>query len=170
MPPDPALQPTSPNLLAETWLDGSIILPRFLPQEEIMKLHRGRLVDHVHLRVSNLEVSKSFYRAILAALDLPDVVQEGPGFFFADELFVDEASDYITRVHLAFQASSRDAVHAFYDAALAAGGGDNGPPGERAYHPGYYAAFALDPDGNNIEGVFHGPSNRSAPSVVIEPK
>lgn len=80
------------------------------------------------------------------------------------------ATDYITRVHLAFQAHDRKLVHAFYDAALAAGGRDNGPPGERAYHPGYYAAFALDPDGNNIEAVFHGPSDRNAPSVVITPR
>jgi predicted lactoylglutathione lyase len=60
-------------------------------------------------------------------------------------------------------------VDAFYEAALAAGGEDNGPPGERDYHPGYYAAFVTDPDGNNIEAVFHGPSKRSAASVVIEP-
>jgi hypothetical protein len=53
---------------------------------------------------------------------------------------------------------------------LAHGGRDNGGPGERPYHPGYYGAFAFDPDGNNIETVFHGPSERSAESVVIRPK
>lgn len=58
-------------------------------------------------------------------------------------------------------------VDAFYHAALAAGGKDNGAPGERPYHPGYYAAFVLDPDGNNIEAVFHGAAKRSAPSVQI---
>ena len=71
------------------------------------------------------------------------------------------------RVHLAFQAQSRDMVHAFYEAALAHGGQDNGAPGERIYHPGYYAAFVLDPDGNNIEAVFHGDAKRSAPSVKV---
>ena len=70
-------------------------------------------------------------------------------------------------MHLAFQAADQDAVQRFYDAALAAGGRDNGVPGERSYHPGYYAAYVLDPDGNNIEAVYHGPSERSAPSVVF---
>jgi lactoylglutathione lyase len=54
-----------------------------------------------------------------------------------------------------------------YEVGLAAGGKDNGAPGERTYHPGYYAAFLLDPDGNNIEVVFHGPSHRSSDSVKI---
>ncbi|TIT57433.1 MAG: VOC family protein, partial [Mesorhizobium sp.] len=58
-------------------------------------------------------------------------------------------------------------VDAFHKAGLAAGGTDNGAPGERPYHPGYYAAFVLDPDGNNIEAVHHGPANRSAASVKI---
>jgi len=58
-------------------------------------------------------------------------------------------------------------VHRFHAAVLAAGGRDNGAPGERSYHPGYYAAFALDPDGNNVEAVHHGSIRRSAPSVVI---
>ena len=71
------------------------------------------------------------------------------------------------RHHLAFQAQDRAMVDAFYKAALAHGGKDNGAPGERAYHPGYYAAFVLDPDGNNIEAVFHGDAQRSAASVKI---
>jgi catechol 2,3-dioxygenase-like lactoylglutathione lyase family enzyme len=58
-------------------------------------------------------------------------------------------------------------VEAFYQAALAHGGTDNGAPGERPYHPGYYAAFVLDPDGNNIEAVFHGEARRSAESVRV---
>ena len=58
-------------------------------------------------------------------------------------------------------------VDAFHRAALAHGGRDNGAPGERSYHPGYYAAFALDPDGNNIEAVVHGAHQRSASSVLI---
>jgi len=71
------------------------------------------------------------------------------------------------RHHLAFQAQDRAAVDAFYKAALAHGGKDNGAPGERPYHPGYYAAFVLDPDGNNIEAVHHGEAVRSSPSACI---
>jgi catechol 2,3-dioxygenase-like lactoylglutathione lyase family enzyme len=71
------------------------------------------------------------------------------------------------RHHLAFQAKDRTMVDAFHKAALAHGGRDNGAPGERSYHPGYYAAFVLDPDGNNIEAVFHGEAERSADSVPI---
>lgn len=134
-----------------------------------MEFHRGRLIDHVHLRVSDLEASKRFYRAIFDALGQPDVLREGPGFFCADELFVDAADGYVTRVHLAFQAPDPEAVRAFHAAALRAGGRDNGPPSERSYHPGYYAAFVLDPDGNNVEAVYHGPCVRSAASVVIKP-
>ena len=135
-----------------------------------MEFHRGRLFDHVHLRVSDLTASKRFYRAVVAALGWPDIVQEGPDFFYADELVVEAAGEYVSRVHLAFQAPDQATVQAFYQAALAAGGRGHGPPGERAYHPGYYAAFVLDPDGNNIEAVCHGPHHRSAPSVVIRAK
>ena len=134
-----------------------------------MQYHRGRLIDHVHLRVSDVEASKRFYRAVFASLGLPDVLVEGNGFFYADELFVDKADGSVSRVHLAFQAPDRDVVKAFHQAALSAGGRDNGAPGERSYHPGYYAAFVLDPDGNNIEAVFHGPLTRSAQSVVLTP-
>jgi len=125
------------------------------------------MFDHVHLRVVDVEASKVFYRAVLEAVGLKGVLTEGPGFFTADELFVDKADGPTTHVHLAFQAANREIVKTFYNAALAAGGKDNGEPGERSYHPGYYAAFVLDPDGNNIEAVFHGPSERSAPSVVF---
>jgi catechol 2,3-dioxygenase-like lactoylglutathione lyase family enzyme len=70
-------------------------------------------------------------------------------------------------LHLALQADSQEVVDRFHAAALAAGAIDNGAPGERDYHPGYYAAYALDPDGNNVEAVYHGPAERSAPSVVF---
>ena len=69
--------------------------------------------------------------------------------------------------HLAFQAKDRAAVEACYKAGLAAGGADNGAPGERPYHPGYYAAFLIDPDGNNIEAMLHGEAERSAESVTV---
>ncbi|KKB06862.1 lactoylglutathione lyase [Devosia geojensis] len=131
-----------------------------------MEFHQGRLLDHVHLRVADVERSKRFYRAVLETLGL-GITYEFEGAFAADELFVDKADDYVTRVHLAFQAADHDAVRRFHEAALANGGTDNGAPGERPYHPGYYAAFALDPDGNNIEAVHHGPATRSAASVVI---
>mgnify|MGYP006193736421 CR=1 FL=1 len=71
------------------------------------------------------------------------------------------------RHHLAFQARDSATVDAFHTAAIAAGGTDNGAPGERPYHPGYYGAFVLDPDGNNIEVVYHGPANYSADSVKV---
>lgn len=132
-----------------------------------MEYHLGRLIDHVHLVVSNLEASKAFYRAVLQSLGR-DLSGEGDGYFFADELFV-TAGGNLSHVHLAFQTGSRDDVHRFYDAALAAGGTDHGAPGERHYHPGYYAAFVLDPDGNNIEAVHHGPARRSAPEVIVTP-
>jgi catechol 2,3-dioxygenase-like lactoylglutathione lyase family enzyme len=132
-----------------------------------MQVHRGRLIDHVHLRVSDVAASKRFYRAVLGAIGLQDSLVEGDGFFYADELFVDKADGPVSYMHLAFQAPDQGVVQAFHRAALSAGGRDNGAPGERSYHPGYYAAFVLDPDGNNIEAVFHGPFTRSAPSVVI---
>lgn len=97
----------------------------------------------------------------------------GAGFFWADELFVSTpespaAQGALTgRHHLAFQAKDRATVDAFHRAGLLHGGRDNGGPGERPYHSGYYAAFALDPDGNNIEAVYHGEARRSTPSVKI---
>jgi catechol 2,3-dioxygenase-like lactoylglutathione lyase family enzyme len=133
-----------------------------------MTWHLGRLIDHVHLRVADLDASKRFYRAALEAVGRLDAWKESADHFNADELWVDRADGPVSRVHLAFQAANRAQVDAFHRAALAAGGRDNGAPGERAYHPGYYGAFVLDPDGNNIEAVFHGPSTRSAGSVEVE--
>jgi catechol 2,3-dioxygenase-like lactoylglutathione lyase family enzyme len=135
---------------------------------EEMRFHQGRLLDHVHLRVSDLETSKRFYAAALGAVGL-EIGIEGPGFFAADELFVSADGEPTSGVHIAFQAPDQETVHRFHEAVLAAGGRDNGAPEERTYHPGYYAAYALDPDGNNIEAVYHGPSRRSAASIVIEP-
>ena len=134
------------------------------------EFHLGRMIDHVHLRVADLEASKRFYGAVLNAIGL-DVMWEGDDAFAADELFVSDDGEPTARLHLAFQAADRETVHRFHEAALAAGGRDNGAPGERAhYHPGYYSAYALDPGGNNIEAVYHGPARRSAPSVVVEPQ
>ena len=127
--------------------------------------HAGRLFDHVHLRVSDLEASRRFYEAALNSLGLE--ISGGDDWFAGDELFVSPEGEPTKGVHLAFQAADQEAVHRFYEAAIGAGGRDNGPPGERTYHPGYYSAFVLDPDGNNIEAVYHGPVERSAASVVF---
>jgi catechol 2,3-dioxygenase-like lactoylglutathione lyase family enzyme len=129
-----------------------------------MEIHRGRLIDHIHLRTHQLDAMKRFYQAVLGAVGVP--VTDGGDHFYADELWVD-VGEPASHVHLAFQAWDQDTVKRFHEAGLAAGGKDNGPPGERNYHPGYYAAFLWDPDGNNIEAVFHGPADRSAKSVVV---
>jgi lactoylglutathione lyase len=137
-----------------------------------MELHRGRLIDHVHLVVRDLAASRRFYQAVLGALGVP-LGGEGHDFFWFDELFVSTADSPAAagaltgRVHLAFQAPDREAVARFHRAGLDAGGRDHGAPGDRPYHPGYHAAFLLDPDGNNIEAVHHGPGQRSADSIVI---
>lgn len=135
-------------------------------------LHRGRLIDHLHLVVRDVEASRRFYTALLDVLGVP-IGGEGETFFWADELYVSSADSPAAlgrltgRHHLAFQARDQQTVQAWHAAGLAAGGTDNGAPGPRPYHPGYYAAFLLDPDGNNVEAVFHGPADRSADSVEI---
>jgi catechol 2,3-dioxygenase-like lactoylglutathione lyase family enzyme len=133
-----------------------------------MEFHQGRLLDHVHLRVRDLEASRRFYRAVLESLGR-ELTSESESYFAADELFVSSDGEPTAGLHVAFQAGDREAVARFHEAALAAGGTDNGRPGERDYHPGYYAAYAFDPDGNNVEAVFHGPATRSTPSVVVTP-
>lgn len=139
---------------------------------ETQEIYRGRLIDHIQLVVRDLPASRKFYSAVFEALGIP-LGGEGEDYFWADELFVssrdsEAAQGVLTgRHHLAFQARDRKMVKAFYFAALAAGGRDNGRPGERAYHPGYYGAFVLDPDGNNIEAVYHGEAKRSAPWVRV---
>jgi len=139
---------------------------------EAHELHRGRLIDHLQLVVKDYEASRRFYEAALGALDIP-IGGAGDDYFWADELFVSSehsrtALGVLTgRMHLAFQAASPDVVQRFHRAAVEAGGRDNGAPGMRPYHPGYYSAFVLDPDGNNIEAVYHGPAGRSAASVKI---
>jgi catechol 2,3-dioxygenase-like lactoylglutathione lyase family enzyme len=134
-----------------------------------MTFHRGRLIDHVHLRARDFGKTRKFYEAVCAVFGIT-AEHSGDGWLAFDELFVDgaDAETVPTHVHLAFQAKDRETVDTFHRTALAAGGTDNGAPGERPYHPGYYAAFVLDPDGNNVEAVHHGPSRRSAPSVEIE--
>ncbi len=129
-----------------------------------MEFHRGRLIDHIHLRTTDLEAAKRFYKAVFDALGIP--VQDAADHLSADEFWLD-AGDAPSHIHLAFQTPDRAMVDRFHAAALSAGGRDNGKPGERNYHPGYYGAFVLDPDGNNIEAVHHGAAKRSAASVVL---
>ncbi|MBL8568508.1 MAG: VOC family protein [Phreatobacter sp.] len=139
---------------------------------ETTELHRGRLIDHIQLVVRDLAASRRFYDAIFKALDVP-LGGEAEDYFWVDELFISTADSKAAhgrltgRHHLAFQAKDRAMVDAFHKAGLAAGAGDNGAPGLRPYHPGYYAAFLIDPDGNNIEAVYHGEHRRSAPSVKV---
>jgi catechol 2,3-dioxygenase-like lactoylglutathione lyase family enzyme len=130
------------------------------------ELHRGSLIDHIGLIVRDLAVSKTFYCARLRCTEDP-YGRLRRGDFQADELFVSTADSEVvqgelTTPHLAFEAQDRAMVDAFHRAALAHGGNDNGAQGERSYHLGYYAALVLDPDGSNIEAVFHGETDRSA--------
>ncbi len=128
------------------------------------------MLDHIGFTVTDAEKSKRFYEAALAPLGVVLIMSVGPEhsrsggtahgfgsdgkpyFWFGDNERVGEGN------HIAFAADSRAQVNAFYQAALAAGGRDNGPPGLRPqYHPNYYGAFVLDPDGMNIEAVSHYP-------------
>jgi catechol 2,3-dioxygenase-like lactoylglutathione lyase family enzyme len=117
------------------------------------------MIDHVTLRVRDLAAAKRFYATTLAPLgyaigkDYPEAVGLGAQGML-DFWLVGDAE--ARPQHLAFSAPSRAAVDAFHAAALSAGGSDNGPPGLRLdYHPHYYASFAYDPSGNNIEAVCH---------------
>lgn len=140
---------------------------------ETQRLYRGRLIDHLQLVVADFPASRRLYTALFEVLDIP-LGGEGDDFFWADELFISTADSEAAagkltgRHHLAFQARDRAMVDAWYQAGLAAGATDNGAPGERAYHPGYYAAFLLDPDGNNIEAVYHGEAKQNVDAVTVE--
>lgn len=122
------------------------------------------MIDHISLNVSDPAVSRAFYVKALAPLGYEVAAEYGPvvGLKAADaeggpsaDLWLAPAMDPAP-VHLALTAATAEQVDAFHTAALAAGGRDNGVPGERPhYHPGYYAAFVLDPDGNNLEVVCH---------------
>jgi catechol 2,3-dioxygenase-like lactoylglutathione lyase family enzyme len=136
------------------------------------------MIDHISLPVSDYARSRAFYDKVLGALgykvameiaDAPDFI--GAGYGPAD---LPEAAFWIgagrtpgpppvspVGQHIAFQAPDRPAVDAFHSAAVAAGAQDNGPPGLRPhYHPNYYAAFVLDPDGHRLEAVCHRPVDK----------
>jgi catechol 2,3-dioxygenase-like lactoylglutathione lyase family enzyme len=132
------------------------------------EFYYGRLLDHVTLKVADVEASRRFYEAALEALGRQ--IRGGTDqFFWTDELFVVRSDTPTVGMHIAFQATDRETVERFHEAALASGGTDNGTPGLREYHAAYYAAYVLDPDGNNIEAVHHGATNRSADAVIFEP-
>lgn len=122
-----------------------------------------RVIDHIGVGVRDFEQSLDFYTRTLAPLGLePVAVVEsdnraaGFGVRGRDDFWIHEGRP-VGRAHVAFESESREAVDAFHAAALEAGGRDNGAPGLRAeYSDTYYAAYVLDPNGNNIEAVFHG--------------
>ncbi|MGH8672068.1 MAG: VOC family protein [Burkholderiales bacterium] len=127
------------------------------------------MIDHTGVTVSNFEASKNFYTRALAPigytliLEVPASVtghNDAAGFGIAPkpDFWIGSGSPNVPPIHVAFRVDNRALVDAFYKAALAAGGRDNGAPGLRPYyHPSYYGAFVLDPDGHNIEAVCHGP-------------
>lgn len=120
---------------------------------------RPCLFDHVSLPVRDIARSRAFYERALKPLGVRVILSSlGSGFALGDQDFwIGEKEVAAASVHIAFAAPDRETVDAFHAAALEAGGIDNGRPGLRPhYHPGYYAAFVLDPDGNNVEAVFHG--------------
>jgi catechol 2,3-dioxygenase-like lactoylglutathione lyase family enzyme len=128
------------------------------------------ILDHVGINVSDFDRAKAFYAKTLAPLGISLVMEFGKAAGFGrggkPELWIgegkttyqtDEQLRSITPIHVCLKAKSRDEVDAFHRAALAAGGKDHGAPGLRPeYHAGYYGVFALDPDGHNVEAVFHG--------------
>lgn len=117
------------------------------------------MLDHIGLRTRDLPRLERFYEAALAPLGHTKLTAWDGGAGFgsnAPTLWLGVAEGMVSSMHLALNAKSRDEVDGFHAAALAAGARDNGAPGIRInYHPGYYAAFVIDPDGNNIEAVFH---------------
>ncbi len=116
-------------------------------------------IDHLTLPVRDLEASRLFYAAALGGLGYNEVSVEGMptwGPQRAEDFSITPGEPPPGGMHIAFAAQSREDVEAFYADGLAAGGSDNGAPGIRpVYTPGYYAAYLLDPDGNNVEAVLH---------------
>jgi predicted lactoylglutathione lyase len=116
------------------------------------------VIDHVDLRVSDFQASKTFYLTVLAPLGFPEpwLDEEQRHADWGQLSIAQDEKPLTENVHLAFVARDRAQVDEFHETAMAAGYRDNGAPGERPiYHDGYYGGFVLDPDGNNIEAVFH---------------
>lgn len=132
------------------------------------------MIDHLGIGVKDAAASKKFFVAALRPLGIGVVMEFGDAIALGTNgkpFFWISPNERLSPVHLAFAAKDRPSVDAFYAAAVAAGGKDNGPPGIRAhYHPNYYGAFVFDPDGNNIEAVCHtapgaAPARASRPAV-----
>lgn len=122
------------------------------------------MIAHTSLAVRDYKKAKSFYTKALAPLGYRNNMEYEDSAGFNDGKNTDfwiSAKDVVVPTHVAFEASSRAKVQAFYKAATGAGGTENGRPGYREYSPGYYAAFVLDPDGNNIEAVWYDPAKQS---------
>jgi len=120
------------------------------------------MLDHIVLNVKDVATSKKFYHEALSPLGYEIVMDfpEGVGFGIAGkpDFWISSRKPSHTNLHVAFHCNERNLVNSFYEAAIAAGGRDNGKPGVREmYHPNYYGAFVFDPDGNNIEAVCHTP-------------
>lgn len=120
------------------------------------------IFDHIGFNVSDLQASKAFYVRALAPLGI-GVAMDGEGWVMLGRLgrpqfWIGSFGSSPGPIHIAFAAENREQVRRFYDAALAAGGKDNGPPGLREhYHANYYGAFVIGPDGHNVEAVCHAP-------------
>ncbi len=118
------------------------------------------ILDHLGIAVTDFDRSVAFYKAALAPLGIA-LVNEHPGAAgfgtkTKPDFWIAKGDEVKGRIHVGFRAAGRAAVKAFYDAAIAAGATDNGPPGVREQnHPNYYSALVLDPDGHNIEAVCH---------------
>ena len=123
------------------------------------------MIDHIGLGVADYRRSKAFYLEALAPLGYAlfmEITEAGPHAGFGaggkPDFWITQRQPATPPVHVAFGATDRATVRAFYDAARAAGARDNGGPGLRPeYHPNYYGAFVLDPDGHNVEAVCHDP-------------
>jgi catechol 2,3-dioxygenase-like lactoylglutathione lyase family enzyme len=128
------------------------------------------LIDHIGVAVGNFATSKGFYVRALAPIGYELLMEfsasatgrgdvAGFGVRPKPDFWIAGGKPNTSPVHVAFRVTRRSLVDAFYQAAIAAGGRDNGPPGLRPhYHPNYYGAFVLDPDGHNIEAVCHEPA------------
>jgi catechol 2,3-dioxygenase-like lactoylglutathione lyase family enzyme len=120
------------------------------------------MIDHIGITTGKLQEMVAFYEGALTPLGMKKMRDYGVAIGFGNEqalpLWLADKQGPVATIHLAFAAPDRPSVDAFYHAAIAAGGRDNGPPGLRPqYHENYYGAFVLDPDGNNIEAVCHLP-------------
>jgi catechol 2,3-dioxygenase-like lactoylglutathione lyase family enzyme len=128
---------------------------------QVSRRRRSAMLDHIGIPVRDPQASKTFYSAALAPLGIAVMMDFGEAVGLGSEgkpfFWLGKSAD-CGKTHIAFSAPDRKTVDAFHAAAIAAGGQDNGAPGVRAqYHPSYYGAFVIDPDGHNLEAVCHRP-------------